>query len=75
MAFSVLKNSKIFDQNYFFQLFRTEKRLKKCISQHSGAFLTESTPFFQESRHTDKNQTLILRQACKIRSLRRPVSL
>ncbi|WP_278954980.1 hypothetical protein, partial [Bartonella apis] len=55
IASRVSKKSKIFRENVFLH-FQNRKTLeKKCVLEHFEAFLTESTPFFRESRLRDKN--------------------
>ncbi|WP_279091017.1 hypothetical protein, partial [Bartonella apis] len=55
IASRVSKKSKIFRQKCFSQLSEPKNARKKCVLEHFEAFLTESTPFFRESRLRDKN--------------------
>ena len=55
IASRVSKKAKIFRQKCLSPLSEPKNARKKCVLEHFEAFLTESTPFFQESRVTEKN--------------------
>ncbi|WP_279111543.1 hypothetical protein, partial [Bartonella apis] len=71
IASKVSKKAKIFRQKCLSPLSEPKNARKKCVLEHFEAFLTESTPFFQESRLTDKNHPDFA--ACLERSRYRPI--